>query len=482
MRGPFAAVVASIVVLGAAGGPAWAQKKKVVVEQFSGPGSDRFRQSVMTALAKSGVDVVSDKKVANVEADLGLIQVSDAYGPVAKELKVSAFVGGSVTGGKKPRAKLVVHGPDGGVMGDQVWSESNTNKLISAINSNVGSKLAALLGGGGGGDKAEEKAEKKAEKPAPEAVAAAEEPKPKKEAAADDDDGSSKKRKKKPLVEDAVKEEEKPEAEVTASAKKEEPEEPPASASDAMPKGLEIAFVLRMFSRTFVYNQSIYGAQQGYQVPEASYKGLPLVPAPGVAAELFPTKTFGLGAQLNYAIAGSKDSDSSVYKTTAYNWTLQAKMRIALSMMQVEPTLGYTGQVFKIENFSNDPDRIKVAGVDYRQVIFGAGVRVPFAGGSAFSAGLHGLYTMQAGELLDGTKYFYAKKSPLLGKAAAGEGYAGVNFPLSFAKGMRGRVELDIRRIAFAFDVKAHVDDRVAGGAIDQYVGLNLGVGYHIGM
>ena len=53
-----------------------------------------------------------DKKVAATEADLGLIQASDAYDAVAKQLKASAFVGGKVTSAKKPKATLTVRGAD----------------------------------------------------------------------------------------------------------------------------------------------------------------------------------------------------------------------------------------------------------------------------------------------------------------------------------------------------------------------------------
>jgi hypothetical protein len=55
--------------------------------------------------------------------------------------------------------------------------------------------------------------------------------------------------------------------------------------------------------------------------------------------------------------------------------------------------------------------------------------------------------------------------------------------PLSFAKGFDVNIGLDFRRMAFAFTPnKAPANGRIAGGAIDQYVGLNLSVGYNIGL
>ena len=84
---------------------------------------------------------------------------------------------------------------------------------------------------------------------------------------------------------------------------------------------------MRMFSRNFSYNQNVRGSQQGYQAPEQRYNNLPLVPAPGLAMEYFPTPYVGGSFSYNRAIAGSKDAAGSVYKTTAYDWSLGVKGR-----------------------------------------------------------------------------------------------------------------------------------------------------------
>ena len=91
-----------------------------------------------------------------------------------------------------------------------------------------------------------------------------------------------------------------------------------------------MAFVLRMFSRNFAYNESIKGGQQGYQAPEKRFNNLPLVPAPGIALEYFPTSMVGVFGAYNHGIAGSKDSGGSVYKTTTYSWMVGAKGRIGV--------------------------------------------------------------------------------------------------------------------------------------------------------
>src|SRR4030095_6955970 len=103
-------------------------------EQFSGKGADKFRIVVSRILVKGGVDIISDKKVATTEADLGLLQVSDTYAAVSKELKAGAFLDGTVTGKKKLTARLRVKGPDGSPMGQATWMGKSLPKLLKTVN------------------------------------------------------------------------------------------------------------------------------------------------------------------------------------------------------------------------------------------------------------------------------------------------------------------------------------------------------------
>jgi hypothetical protein len=459
MKGALAALAVSTVFFGAGvSGVAWAQKRVVIVEQFSGPGSDKFRQSVLQALEKDkSTEVVPDKRVAAVEADLGLIHVSDSYPSVARELKAAAFVGGTTTGGKKPQAKLVVLGADGSVLGNQTWSEANTNKLMAAVNRNVGARLSALLKGAGTGAP---------EKPAA-AVAAAEKPAEKPEKGKK---SSKEEKEAAPEQSEASAAEDTPGADTEASASasfRAGGDEPSRLSAEGLPTGLDIAFVLRFFSREFTYNQSLQGPQQPYK--------LTVAPAPGLAVDYFPIPLVGVTGAFNLVVAtASRDMEGSVYKTTAYSWLVGAKGRVSLGPVHVEPAVGYGSHVFNVVPFDHDPDRIKIAGVDYRHARLGGEVRLPLSSGMALAAGAHYMHILSAGEILDGKKYFF-------GSALGGEAHAGVTFPLNFIKGSEGRVGLDLRRIAFAFSPEPG-DTRVAGGAVDQYIGINLGFGYHVGM
>jgi hypothetical protein len=454
----FVALVASSLIIGSGFiSSAWAQQKtRVVVELFKGPNADRVRLAVVRALLKSRIEVVQVKKVAMVEADLGLIRASDNYPAVARELKVNAFVGGTVIPGRRPRARVVIRTPDGAVVGQVPFMGMNLARLIKNIDGGGGGpKLLAVLGKGGGGA-----APDFLPGDSPPAVAAAEP-------------------EERPARREAPVEEERPARRPAADADVEtEAEAPPAlketKTASAGGTGLNLAFVMRMFSRNFAYNQNARGGQQGYQAPEQKFNNLPLVPAPGIAVEYFPVRYAGGALSYNRAIAGSKDTGGSVYKTTAYDWSLNAKGRFDLVGMQVEPTLGYVAKVFEIQNFASSMDRIQVAPVSYRHVRVGAGVRMPFDSGAAISAGGAYLHTLDAGQILDPAKYFG-------GNSLAGELFAAMTFPLGFAKGFDLRLGADYRRIAFAFTPNLNAM-RIAGGAVDQYIGVNFGVGYNLGL
>jgi hypothetical protein len=483
MRGPFAVAFAlSLFALVGIEGVASAQKKAVVIEMFKGPNAPRVRAVVAKALTRSGLTVVSDKRLAAIEADLGLVRVAENYPAIARETKAIGFVAGIVTGGRRPKARVVVRNAEGKIIGGQGWQATGFGKLLLAVNGTAGPKIAGILSGGGGAARPAVAAAPKAE-PAEDILAAAD----RKAAAAEEaapaaeEEAPRKKRGKADEEEEPAAEgDEKGDAEAEVAAEADDEEVAPKRKA-AAGTGLNIAFVLRMFSRNFAYNDNKRGLQQGYQAPEEKFNNLPIVPAPGLALEYFPATFIGGFASFNYAIIGSKDkpqagAQASTYTTKAYSWMIGAKGRVPISTIQLEPSIGYGSHVFKVDNFAKDPTRIQVAGVDYRHIRAGGGLRLPFGTGSSFTAGGYYLHILDAGEILDEQKYFK-------GAALGGELFAGVTLPLSFVKGVDLTAGLDFRRITFAFTPNlTPASGRIAGGAVDQYVGLNLGLGYNLGI
>ena len=316
MRGPLTVVLASCLsflllgvgVLGRGPRP----------EEERGGGDDEGADGAAPAhrgqksLARGGFTIVPDKKLAAIEADLGLIKVSDSYSAVAREVKATAFVAGIMVGGRRPKARVVVRNADGKIIGAQGWQATSLPKLLAAVNATATPKLSAIINGGGGGGR--RRAGRRWPRPRPttrtcwrrarEAVgqAEAEAEAPAEEAAAEEEPAQAQGRR--------------PRRGGRGRRARPTPRwprrpttpEPRSKAAAAPGTGLNLAFVLRMFSRNFAYNESVKGGQQGYQAPEKRFNNLPLVPAPGLALEYFPASIAGVFANFNYGIAGSKDT------------------------------------------------------------------------------------------------------------------------------------------------------------------------------
>lgn len=465
---------------------AWAQKKTVVLEQFSGPSSDRFRQMVQASLGKQGVELIPDKKVASVEADLGLIAVSDGYPAAAKALGNSVFVGGSIASAKRQKAKLVLKGPDGSPLGDQSWGAPTSDKLLAAIGEDLDSKLGALLNGGSGGGAATAVAstEAKAEKP--------EKPE-KKKAKADEDEWQGGGKKKAPSESQPADGAEASDAQAEVKA-----EASDDGATGAMgPTGMRLAFVagVKFMGRHLVYHDKIVGGQQDYRLPSTL---VPYVPTPNLTVEFFPIKWVGAQVGGEYSVGLiSKDVNNDRYKTVAYAFQAGLKGDVPVGPAALEPYVGYGVRVFRVDPLDKDPNPPQVAGVNYRHLRLGGGVRLPVMNGSLqLLAGGHYLHILSSGQITgrhdDGapfdrnTDYFFPKRT------LGGEGFAGAIVRLPFLNGLDARITFDFRRIVYAFDLgdidaarmraQAGQEPRVAGGATDQYIGLNVAAGYNLGL
>ncbi len=446
---------------------AWAQKgRRVVIEPFAGPSADRFQKMVAGALAKqSGFEMVPDKRVSSVEADLGLIQIADAYPAVAKELKATAFVGGriDVAKNKKAKGRLVVRDAEGAVAGDESWSAATLAKLMSALEHDVPGKLAELLdrvkgGSGGGGKTAAAKADSA---PAAERAPVA---------AKDDDEFAPKKKNKKaddeaPAAADAPASAETAEATVHGS-----PSEGAGEGGFAG-HGIDLAVGSHVYSRNFTYSDPGLGTQQNYK--------LPMVPAPNLAVEFYATPAVALIGSFEYSVAlFSKDKVGSIYKTKSMAYSVGLKGQHELSGILLNGSLAYGSHNFEVVPDIADTDltRPQVAGVTYGHVRAGAGARIPTSNSFALIAGLGYLHVLSAGEIMSDAFFPYAK-------AKGGDGFVGVAIALPWMKGLEGRATLDVRRYVFDMhstkdDLKPKGNGRVAGGATDQYIGLNLAFAY----
>lgn len=464
MKGAICGLVASILLLTLApSNEAWAQRRqRVVVEKFSGPGTLKFRILLLNVLEKRKVEVVDIEKVTTTEADLGLLQVSDNYEAVARELKVAAFFGGTISGkGRSMVARLRGTGSDGKSLGQASWSGKSMPKLYASISATLAQKVTGMLSGArapsGGGAASGGEPATASESRKERSVAAAE---PEEEAPAPrasrrrtadaEDEAPARKRSARDRDE---------EDEAVATSDDELDEAPPRTGRHK----LDVAFGAHIYRRDFTYNQTFTGGQQAYK--------LPAVPAPTLSIDYFFLPNVGVTAGGEYSIALiSQDGGGNRYKTSSLGYFVGGKGRYFLSGgTELQGGIAYAVNNFKIVPDTGDTNPPQVAGVAYQQIRVGGGARIPLNETIAIIGGASYLHLLNMGEIKD--DYFPNATG------RGGEGSAGVAFGLAWVKGLEGRITLDLRRYVFTMN-PVMGDARVAGGATDQYIGANLGVGY----
>jgi hypothetical protein len=440
---------------------AWAQRShRVVVEKFSGPGTMRFRTMVLAVLAKKGAVVLPIEKVTTTEADLGLLKVSDNYVAAAKELKATAFFAGTITSRKrKTTAWLQGTGADGKRLGPPaVWTASSPGKVFASMKANLSKKMAVMLAASSAhavepGTESEKVAP---HKDVDEVLAAAEA------------ETAAPRRASRRKVEQVADEEEPPPLRRRARVVRDDEESISAdadleAASARERQRLDVSLAAHVYRRDFNYNDNLRGGQQAYK--------LPAVPAPSLSVDYFVLRNFGLTAGGEYALAlVSQDSQGNKFSTRALSYFIGAKARIFVAgATELQGGVAYAINSFKIVPGSSDTTVPQVAGVLYEQARIGLTARIPLNDKAAVIGGGNYLHLFSIGQLRK--EYFPGAKG------RGGEGFAGVAFPLSWMKGLEGRITLDFRRYVFALN-PLPMDTRVAGGATDQYIGLNLGAAY----
>ncbi len=467
-----ASAVAALAVASFAASVAHAESRRVVVEQFTGPSADKVRRAVVSALGdQSGIEVIAEKKVAQVEADLGLISVSDAYAAVAKELKAVAFVAGAVSGGKKPKAKVTVRGPDGSPLGDESWSANDAKKLAAIVESEAGDKLATFIGksgGGGGGGKTGRIA--KNDEPASDVAGDQDD-------ARASEDEASKKGKAKPKPKGKAKTKD-ADDEISASAEAE------GGATIGVLKGLDLAFGVHYFFRTFKYNQNLAGGQKDYDTKIGA-------PGVGLAADYFFGPLLGLhavdvGVTADFELVPPKvlvsegainATDKGVFATNYNSWHIGAKVRYPVAPVDLIGNVAFGSTSFGFTPFTDSTGTTYTASalsVSYTHVRAGLDARARI-GPVALLAGAHYMHILKAGEITGEGAFKYAT---LRGT----DGFLGVALPLPMVMpGLEARLILDYKLVVFDMHSEnrpGKPDPRIAGGATDFYKGVTVQIAY----
>jgi hypothetical protein len=324
--------------------------------------------------------------------------------------------------------------------------------LLATVEGGVGKKLTAIFSGGSGA---------KEEAPVAEAAPAAAEPAAKE--VAEEAPKPTKGRKAKKVA--AAEESEKPaaasEADSTVS------ETAAVESAPSSQKRLDLAIGAHVYGRNFTYNDSRAGKQQAYH--------LPAVPAPSLSLDYYVVPFLALTVGGEYSVALiSEDSGGNRYKTSSLGYFAGVKGRYLMGSSELTAGLAYAANSFKVTPEAGDQTPPEVAGVDYKQIRAGVGARIAL-GSVALIGGGNYLHLLGIGELHD--KYFP------FSTGRGGEGFAGVAFGLPWMSGLEARITADLRRYVFAMnsaqsDLEPKGPGRIAGGATDQYVGVNIAFGY----
>lgn len=134
----------------AAPNPARAQKKRVAIQDFTGPRSAGLRSNLAANLrSQSRIAVVDKNEVVRVARKFNInrrVLKRDEYVQVARELRIAAFMTGRVRRARRSWTLTVTvrNGVNGAVLGSASWS-GRTVKALSSIRGNGYQRLVAYL-------------------------------------------------------------------------------------------------------------------------------------------------------------------------------------------------------------------------------------------------------------------------------------------------------------------------------------------------
>ena len=424
--------------------------QRVVVGDFSGPGSGRVRNRVVRVLAaQSGLEMVERADLDQAASRLG-VDLDDAEGlqRASAAARVSTYVTGSTSrrGGRWSAVITVRDGATGQEVEAVQLQGRNARALDSQIERRGWSRLSGPIGQTSipdaslaGGDDEDEEDEDEDEDEHDEDV---DEEEDQDEDEEDDDDGPS---------------------------------------TGGTYNALELAILGHAFGRTLRYNDDLYGFLREYTLkfgPQVRFSGRWY---PGAHV----TDGFGsyLGIDLMWERAfgiDSKRADGVVFPTRSQAWLVGLRGRYPLERHEFSVGFGYGRHSFIIENSGpSSPDRLNipvVPGVNYKHLKLDVDARVHLAAGVFARVFAGYMIVLDAGGIEDDVWF------PL---ATAGGFEAGLNLDYELDNGLTFRIGFDVRRYFFDMnvvpdDANGQGDPWVVGGAVDQYFGYTFGIAYRL--
>ena len=419
-------------------------QQRVVVREFAGPGGKALRQSVVKAIARDGsAQVVAVDEVTAKAASVGADLSTDAgRGIVAGEMGLSAFVDGEV---EKKGARSTLHvrvydGASGGLAG-----ESRFAGRMPALGKRVVADLWGELGATIEGTSAPEPKAPPREEPAAALAPAASEDEEQPERAQDD----------------------------------EEDEDEPQDGADAKrPTFLGLRLAFGGTTRDFSYKDALPGLRGYCLGPQCDAFGLG--PVLMLDAQWYPGAHFtdgfasNLGLDLRglmmFGISSKQRTGGQEFTTNHRALGVGVRLRVPLGDHELHFVVGYGNLVFGLD--ASGGASPEVPDVSYGFLRLGAGGRLVVADPVSLSFAAAYLLALAYGEIAEPQWFPHTGGGGLEGELLVGIALADwidLNAGGSFTR-------FFLSHDPEPADASVTALGRVAGGAVDQYVGARVGV------
>ena len=479
MRAARAALLVPLLVAATSGSALGAGGKRAGVPKFDGAQEVVVRKQVMKALKAHGYALAKSREMDLGLANTGaLLESDEGFVRVAKELALSVIVTGEI--GKK-RAKITVHdGNDGSVLGQAAFPGANPRKMAAEVARTFWSKLGGEVERGRVPSGAKKAQKVVAEAPdddesAPDADDAAE---PRSNVAAgggasegkgsaDSADDSGSRRDKDSEADDNVVREE-------ASA---------ASPPGSVPPTFDAFIAPTGTNRALAYHQDVSPmGMRPYSLPLAAATALHVVWYPISALSSGPIQHLGVEAAIEQAFglrseAGTDGSALAgrIFGNSVHDYAGGLRYRIPFgdgSQVWMSGTVGEHAFVFTSPSDCSDcRAMLHIPDTVYRYGRPGIGVRLELPADFSLTLGAGYRYIFNAGGTHLDSYFPHRTVGGLDAEVALG-------YRVTPMLEIRGSGQL--RRYFYDMHSKAG-DTFLAGGAIDQYWTVALGMAFLLG-
>jgi hypothetical protein len=248
-----------------------------------------------------------------------------------------------------------------------------------------------------------------------------------------------------------------------------------AAGAEGHRAAIDLTAGLRAFQRHLSYSSDQelmrpYDIDPGAVALEASlelYPGAPSTTGPGANIGLTANVQSAVGLTSRYKNPLNADQEGT-YTTKSYGYDFGLKYRFPFSSNEVAVAVSYGQQVFSLSLPPASAPNMAVPTVEYRYIRPGLSGRFGVGEGFALCAGLGYLAVLGAGEMTSDAYFPHAS-------------VAGADVDLSLAIELAHAFELrpGFSYRAFFFNMNyANGDAFDVGGALDQYLGLNVLLAY----